>query len=361
MEVFSLNDDDQLRIRVLIRTSTSAREINRAHCLNLREKGWAVIEISEALEFTPRTVIDICSIYQELGLDRALKDEPRSGRPQEIDSRTISKLVAIVCSDPPEGFDRWTLDLLKGKLEGDKIVDSICKESIRLILQEHELKPWQQKMWCVPQLDGEYIKRMEQVLDAYELPYNPDVPVVCVDEKPVVLHSDARAAIAMTEGSPKRVDYEYVRNGTANVFCGVEPKVGKYFNKVTASRPGAEFALFLAEIAEHYRDAKRIILVMDNLSTHKEKSLTELFGEQEGRKLWNRFHVTYTPKHASWLNQAEIAIGMYDRQCLGGTRIPDLAALTKKTAFWNKAINSKHATINWKFTTLDAREKFDYG
>jgi hypothetical protein len=359
--VFNLSEEDQLIIRVLIRTSNSAREINRAHCLNLREKGWAVIEIAEAIEFSPRTVIDICSIYQEHGLVRALKDEPRSGRPPEIDSRIISKLVAIVCSNPPEGFDRWTLDLLKGKLEGDNIVDSICKESIRLVLQEHDLKPWQQKMWCVPELDAEYIKRMEQVLDVYELPYNPDVPVVCVDEKPVVLHCDARAAIPMTEGKPRRVDYEYIRNGTANVFCGVEPKVGKYFNKVTPSRPGAEFALFLAEIAEHYRNAKKIILVMDNLSTHKEKSLIELFGEKEGRKLWSRFHVAYTPKHASWLNQAEIAIGMYDRQCLGGTRIHDLKTLTKKTAFWNRAINAKKASINWQFTKSDAREKFDYG
>lgn len=359
--MFSLSEEDQQSIRVLIRTGKSAREINRAHCLNLREKGWTVIEIAEALEFTPRTVIDICSNYQKHGLTRALQDEPRPGRPQELDSRVISKLVAIVCSNPPEGFDRWTLDLLKGKLEGDKIVSSICKESVRLILQEHDLKPWQQKMWCIPMLDGEYIERMEQVLDVYELPYNPEVPVVCVDEKPVVLRSDARASIPMTDGRPKRVDYEYTRNGTANVFCGVEPKAGKYFNKVTPSRPGVEFALFLAEIAEHYRDSKKIILVMDNLSTHQGKYLIELFGEQEGSRIWNRFHTVYTPKHASWLNQAEIAIGMYSRQCLGGTRIPDLATLTKKTTFWNKAINSKQATINWKFTKLDAREKFDYG
>jgi len=359
--VFKLRAEDQDRIRVLIRTSKNAREINRAHCLNLRGKRWTVIEISEAMEFTPRTVIDICSIYQEHGLARALKDEPRSGRPHEIDSRIKSKLVAIVCSNPPEGFDRWTLDLLKGKLEGDKIVDSICKESIRLILQEHDLKPWQQKMWCVPQLDAEYIKRMERVLDVYELPHNPDVPVVCIDEKPVVLHSDARASIAMTEGKPKRVDYEYVRNGTANVFCGVEPKAGRYFTKVTPSRHGTEFAKFIAEIAEQYPEAKKIILVMDNLSTHKEKPLIELFGEHEGRKLWSKFHVTYTPKHASWLNQAEIAIGMYARQCLGGTRMPDLTTLTKKTAFWNRAINSKQAEIKWQFTTNDARQKFDYG
>ena len=320
-----------------------------------------MIEISEFLLMTPHTVINICSVYQEHGLDRALKDDPRSRRPQEFDARVTSKLVATVCSDPPEGFDRWTLDLLKEKLEQDKIVDSICRESIRLILQEHDLKPWQQKMWCVPSLNEEYITRMEAVLDLYELPHNPEVPVVCIDEKPVVLHADSRASIPMTEGKPKRVDYEYIRNGTTNVFCGVEPKAGVYFNKVTPSRSAFEFAQFLSEIAAHYKDAKKIILVMDNLSTHKEKSLLDFFGEKEGQKLWSRFHVAYTPKHASWLNQAEIAIGMYQRQCLGGTRIPDISVLKKKTAFWNKAINSKRATINWSFSKVDARDKFDYG
>jgi len=327
----------------------------------MRDKGLAVIEVAEFLEMTPRTVINICSTYEEYGLTRALEDDPRSGRPEEFDARVISQLVATVCSDPPEGFDRWTLDLLKEKLEGEKTVGSICRESIRLILQEHDLKPWQQKMWCVGTLNEEYIERMEAVLDLYELPHNTEVPVVCVDEKPVVLRADARAAIPMTESRPKRVDCEYIRNGTANVFCGVEPKAGIYFNKVTPSRPGAEFAQFIAEIAAYYPNAKKIVLVMDNLSTHKEKSLIDFFGEEEGRKLWGRFHVAYTPKHASWLNQAEIAIGMYQRQCLGGTRIPDIATLTKKTAFWNKAVNSKRATIKWSFSTLDAREKFDYG
>ncbi len=359
--MFSLTSNDQLRIRVLIKTGTSAREINRAHCLNMREKGRTVIEIGESLELTPRTVIDICSVYQERGLDAALEDEPRSGRPQEIDARVTSHLVATVCSDPPEGFDRWTLELLKERMIQDKVVESISVGSIWLILKEHDLKPWQQKMWCVPHLNEEYIERMEKVLDVYELPLNSEVPVVCVDEKPVVLHADARASTPMADGQPKRVDYEYRRNGTANVFCGVEPKAGVYFNKVTPTRSGAEFALFLADIAAHYSDAQKIILVMDNLSTHKEKSLTDFFGEASGKKLWSRFCVVHTPKHASWLNQAEIAIGMYQRQCIGGTRIPDLQDLTKKTAFWNRAVNSKKAVIAWQFTKLDAREKLDYG
>lgn len=359
--MFSLHPIDQHRIRVLIKTGTRAREINRAHCLNMRERGRTVIDIAEFLELTPRTVINICTAYQEGGLDAALKDAPRSGRPPELDARVISWIVATVCSDPPEGFDRWTLELLKNRIEGEDVVKSISTGSIWLILKEHDLKPWQQKMWCIPHLNEEYIKRMENVLDVYELPLNSNVPVVCVDEKPVVLHADSRPGVPMAEGQAKRVDYEYCRNGTANVFCAVEPKAGVYFNKVTPTRAAPEFALFLADIAAHYCDAEGIILVMDNLSTHKEKALTDLFGEVEGKKLWSRFHVVYTPKHASWLNQAEIAIGMYQRQCIGGSRTPNIQDLTKKTAFWNQAVNRKRALIEWTFNKQDAREKFDYG
>ena len=359
--MFSLTKEDQLQVRVTIRRGKDAREINRAHCLNLREKGRTIIEIADTLELTPRTVIDICSTYQERGLEAALKDDPRSGRPEEFDDRVKSYIVATVCSDPPEGFDRWTLELLKGHLEKKRIVPSISIGSIWAVLREHDLKPWQQKMWCIPALDEEYIERMEAVLDVYEMPHNPEVPVVCIDEKPVVLHADARSGTPMREGCPKRVDYEYVRNGTANVFCGVEPKAGVYFNKVTSSRDAAEFAQFVAEIVAHYAEAKKIILVMDNLSTHKEKSLVDFFGEKEGRRLWSRLHVVYTPKHASWLNQAEIAIGMYQRQCIKGVRTPDVPTLKKRTAFWNKVVNAKEAIINWSFTKLDARDKFNYG
>jgi hypothetical protein len=359
--VFSLSKEDQLQVRVTIRTGTVAREINRAHCLNLREKGRTIIEISDTLELTPRTIIDICSTYEERGLEAALHDDPRSGRPVEHDVRVKSYVVATVCSDPPEGFDRWTLELLKGRLEKDEIVENISIGSLWAILQEHDLKPWQQKMWCIPVLDEEYIKRMEAVLDVYELPYNPEVPVVCVDEKPVVLHAEVRTPIKMEDGRPKRVDYEYKRNGTANVFCGVEPKAGQYLNKVTPTRCALEFAQFMADVATKYKSAKKIICVMDNLSTHKEKSLIDLFGEKGGKQLWDRFHVVYTPKHASWLNQAEIAIGMYQRQCLCGTRNPDIPILKKRTAFWNKVVNAKRAVINWTFTKQDARERFDYG
>lgn len=358
--MFQLGEKDLGAVLAVIKKGTSAREICRANALNLRHKGYTVVEVADILEITPRTVINITTAFTESGLQRALKDDPRPGQPLKFDDRVKAKIVAVVCSDPPEGFDRWTLDLLKTRVEKDKIVDSISAETIRVILQEHDLKPWQQKMWCIPKLDAEYVSRMEDILNVYELPHDPIHPVVCVDEKPVQLTDDKRDSIPCGEGSPKKVDYEYIRHGSANVFCGVEPLAGKYFNKVTATKSGVEFGKFLGEIEQSYPEAKKITLVLDNFSSHTVKSLVQAYGEVEGNRLWSRFEVHYTPKHASWLNQGEIAIGMYSRQCLGHSRIGDIATLAKKTKAWNRYANKRCAKIQWNFNTEDARETFEY-
>lgn len=359
--MFELGEKDLVSVLATIKKGTSAREICRAHALNLRNKGYSAAEVADILEITPRTVINITNAYSEYGLKRALNDDPRPGAPPKFDDRIKAKTVAIVCSNPPEGFDRWTLELLKERVEKDKIVDSISKESIRIILQEHDLKPWQQEMWCVPKLDAEYISRMEAVLDIYELQYNQKQPVVCVDENPVQLTSDKRDPIPCQAGSPKKIDYEYGRHGSANVFCGVEPLVGKYFNKVTPTKKGVEFGTFLGELEKNYPDANKITLILDNFSSHTLKSVVAAYGEEEGNRIWNRFDVFYTPKHASWLNQGEIAIGMYSRQCLGHSRIGDIETLEKRTKAWNRYINRKKVKIQWNYTKEDARETFEYG
>ncbi|MBF0300853.1 MAG: IS630 family transposase [Oligoflexia bacterium] len=355
-----LSNEDRNKISSIIKKGTSAREISRAHALNLRDKGYTVIEVSDILEITPRTVINITTNYADGGLDQAIKDDPRTGAPIKFDERTKSIIVALVCSNPPEGFDRWTLELIKEYSEKQGIVDSIGLETVRMILQEHDLKPWQEKMWCIPKLDEEFITRMEDVLDVYEKEYDPKFPVICLDEKPIALFADKRDPILMEPGSPLKRDYEYERNGTANVFCAVEPLVGSYLNKVTENRKACEFAKFILSIENKYSDATKITLVMDNLNIHFKSSLISFYGEEEGNRLWNRFDVHYTPKHGSWLNQAEIAIGMYSRQCLGKSRIGDIDTLRKKTKAWNKIINKKQVTIKWKFTKEKAKEKFSY-
>lgn len=232
---------------------------------------------------------------------------------------------------------------------------------MRIILQEHDLKPWQEKMWCIGVLNEEYIKKMEDVLDVYERPYDDKNPVVCIDEKPVPLISDTRERILPTEaGDVLKKDYEYERNGSVNVFCGVEPKAGVYINEVTERRTGADFAKFLKKISTKYNEAVKIVLVMDNLSTHKKKSLIECYGEVEGENLWSRFEVHYTPKHGSWLNQAEIAIDMYSRQCLGDGRIGTVENLKSQTKAWNKRTNKKKTKIHWRFTKKKAKKSLNY-
>jgi hypothetical protein len=215
-------------------------------------------------------------------------------------------------------------------------------------------------MWCVAKLDEAYIERMEDVLKIYEKPLLAGSPVVCLDEKPVVLHDDTRPPVPMQPGHVARRDYEYRRCGTANVFCAVEPKAGRHFNKVTPNRASPEFAEFLLDIAASYPEADTIHLVLDNLSTHTKKAATDWFGNRKGGWLWKRFTVHYTPKHGSWLNQAEIAVGLFSRQCLGKRRIASLEELTAETAAWNLRTNHNKTTIDWKFTRKKARLKLKY-
>jgi hypothetical protein len=215
-------------------------------------------------------------------------------------------------------------------------------------------------MWCVPELNDEYIEKMEDVLETYEQPYNPAEPVVCLDEKPITLHAEVRPPSAAVPGREARRDSEYERCGTANVFCAVEPKAGRHFTFATPDRSAVQFAQVLFELAMQYPDASTIHLVIDNLNIHRGKSLTDLLGEEVGGEVWDQFTVHYTPTHASWLNQAEIEIGLLSRQCLGSRRIPDLKTLRKEVTAWIRDINRRRTRINWKFDRKAARRKFGY-
>jgi transposase len=215
-------------------------------------------------------------------------------------------------------------------------------------------------MWCVAELDDDYITRMEDVLETYERPYNPKQPVVCLDEKPVTLHADIRPGSPAAPGREARRDNEYRRCGTANVFCAVEPKAGRHFTFPTSDRSAVEFAQVACQLALQYPDAETIHLVLDNLNIHCRKSLTEVFGMALGTEMWERFMVHFTPKHGSWLNQAEIEISLFSRQCLGKRRIADLKTLRRQAHAWNHRINCAGTKINWQFDRHAARRKFGY-
>jgi DDE superfamily endonuclease len=212
----------------------------------------------------------------------------------------------------------------------------------------------------VANLDEDYITKMEDVLETYEKPYDPQEPVVCLDEKSVTLHADVRPTSPAQPGREARRDNEYERCGTANVFCAVEPKMGRHFTFATPDRSGFEFAQVAVALALAYPAAKTIHLVMDNLNIHSRKSLADVFGPEMATEVWDRFTVHYTPTHGSWLNQAEIEIGIFSRQCLGKRRIPNLKILRQEAKAWNRRTNRHRVTIAWKFDRKTARRKFGY-
>ncbi len=215
-------------------------------------------------------------------------------------------------------------------------------------------------MWCVSAIDAEYIERMEDVLQLYAEPEDRREPVVCLDERPVVLHDAERPELPARPGQPMRRDYEYIRCGTANIFCIVEPKTGRRLTHATRRRTGRDFARALRKITRRHRRARTIHLVLDNLNTHCEKSCIIAFGPTVGRALWRRFTIHYTPKHGSWLNAAELEASLVSRECLGRRRIAELTALRRDVRRWATCSEASRRTINWTFRVADARRVFRY-
>ena len=215
-------------------------------------------------------------------------------------------------------------------------------------------------MWCVAALDREYLAKMEDVLATYEKPLDATEPVVCIDEKPVSLHDDVRPGTPAAPGVIAKRDNEYQRCGTANVFCAVEPKAGVHFTWPTPNRSAAEFAQVIGQLVAHYPAASTIHLVMDNLNIHGPKPLANYYGAERGGAIWRRLTLHYTPKHGSWLNQAEIEISLFSRGCLGRRRLPTLKLLKRQAKAWNRRINRARVKINWKFGRQAARQKFGY-
>jgi hypothetical protein len=221
------------------------------------------------------------------------------------------------------------------------------------------LKPWRKQQWVIPPKEnGDFVAQMEQVLDVYKRPYDPLRPVVCMDESPRQLIRETRLPLPNRPGTVTRHDYEYERCGVCNVFLAVEPLAGQRIIEVTEHRTKRDWAFFLQEIAGSYPNAEKITLVMDNLNTHGPGSLYETFIPSEAKALWERFEFLYTPKHGSWLNIAEIEIGVLNRQCLD-RRIDTLEETRSETKAWQTHRNNAEARINWQFTCGDARIKLE--
>ena len=212
-------------------------------------------------------------------------------------------------------------------------------------------------MWCIGEIDEEYRRRMYDILDLYQGPYDPLRPVIGLDERSKQLLQEKRKSVPMKPGYPERYDYEYVRGGTVNIFLAVDFKAGRRHVKVTNRRTKRDFALYVRELVDEvFREADILRLVVDNLNTHDESAFYETFDVEEAERVLGRLEFHYTPKHASWLNIAEIEISAMDVECTG-RRIGDKGALARELGAWSERRNREEKKIDWRFTKEDADRK----
>jgi hypothetical protein len=206
-----------------------------------------------------------------------------------------------------------------------------------------------------PKANAGFVAAMEDVLEVYTRPYDEQRPVVCLDEGGKQLIGDVRPPLPVRPGAPRRVDHEYTRHGTANVFMLFEPLRGRRHAAVTERRTNKDFARAVKNLVDvRYPTAERVVLVLDNLSTHTPAALYETFPPEEARRLVEKLEIHYTPKHGSWMNMAELELSVLARQCLD-RRIPDLDVLHREVSAWEATRNAAAVTVNWQFTTADAR------
>ncbi|MCI0735972.1 MAG: IS630 family transposase [Beijerinckiaceae bacterium] len=367
--VVKLNGKERRRLEDLIRKGNSpAKTQLKARILLQADTGkkgvkWNDPQIAEALGTYPAMCGRVRRQWVEEGLDAVLSRKKRATPPTPpiFDGEKEAKLIALACSPPPEGRMGWTLRLLENKVVELNIVDHASDNTIGRVPKKNTLKPHRKQQWVIPpEQNSAFVAAMEDVLEVYQRPRDPDRPLVCLDEASKQLIADTRAPIQMKPGRPARADYEYERHGTANLFMLFAPLEGWRHVKVTDRRTAIDYAHTLKYLSDRYfPKARKITLVQDNLNTHKPASLYEAFPPAEARRLVERFEWHYTPKHGSWLDMAESELAVLARQCLD-RRIPDQQILFSEIAAWQKHRNKNHATADWQFTTQDARVKLKH-
>jgi len=353
-----LNQGEREQLRALVAGGQStARRLKRAQVLLAADAGSPDEQIACNVQLSTATVYRIKRRFVQAGLERALAEEPRPGGQRKLSTNEEAMLVAVACSTPPQGRAQWTLELLAGEMVRLTNHPTLSPDTVGRRLRENDLKPWQRKMWCIPKVDAQYVARMEDVLELYTTPPEPGTAVVCFDETPRQLIDEVRVPLPPEPTRPARHDYEYRRNGTANVFMFLDVHQPWRHAKVTQHRTNCDFAECMRELVDvHYPECARIKVVLDNLSTHSAGALYETFPPEEARRILRRLEFHYTPKHASWLNMVEIEIGVLVAQCLD-RRIPDMATLMAEVAAWTRTRNAAGAKVRWMFGVQKAREK----
>jgi transposase len=356
-----LTDQERAELQELLTGGEQAvRRVKRAQILLASHLGQNEERIARTLGVGISTVYRTRRRFVEGNLEGALSEEPRPGAARKLSGKEEALLVATACSKAPAGCARWTLKLLAGRMVELTEHSKLSEETIRRRLHDNELKPWQRKMWCIAKVDGEYVARMEDVLDLYAEKPDRQYPVVSFDESPQQLIGEVREAVAMAPGQAGRYDSEYKRNGTVNLFVMLDVHRPWRHVKVTDHRKGVDFAGCMRELVDrHYPKAEKIRVVLDNLSTHSAASLYNHFAPQEARRIMRKIEFHYTPKHASWLNMVEIEIGVMRTQCLD-RRIAERAELESEIAIWERRRNANQEKIQWMFNCEKARRKLSH-
>lgn len=350
---------------VISKGNAAARKIQHAQVLLKIDSGkegprWSDGQIQEAFGVSAATVWRMRRRFLEQGMDDALNRRPQPERPQKrkVTGEQEAQLIKLACSQAPTGHSQWSIRLLRKQVVDLEIVEAVGRETIRLTLKRNTLKPWLTKRFCIPpEANEEFVYHMEDVLEVYQRPYDPRFPQICMDEGSKQLLEEIRQPLAVEPGKPRREDYEYEREGVFNLFAACEPLTGKYVVHVTSSRTKEDWAYFMRDLLDGpYKEAEKVILVLDNLNTHGPGSFYTVFPPAEARRLAHKLEIHYTPKHGSWLNMAEITLSILARQCLS-TRIASIEEVKEQVLAWQNERNQAHVTINWRFTTQDARIK----
>lgn len=359
-----LSEEEREKLKAVIRKKLTSKTI-RVRCqiiLDLDDAHGKVLTHEQSAKSNGAciaTVTNTVRKYIKGGID-AVTEFKRSinsdNARRKVDGFTEGLLISLACCSPPKGRARWTLSLLQEKAK-EIMKFSLSIETIRRTLVKNKLRPHKIKYWCNLMPSEEFRIRMEILLTLYALIYNKKRPVVCMDEKPYQLLGDARKPKPMIPGSDKKVDSEYVRNGHVSIFSFVEPLGGVHYASVRERRTAVDWAEEIKYLVDvMYPNAEKIVLVMDNLNTHRPESLYKRYSPEEAERILKKLEIHYTPKHASWLNIAEIELNAMTRQCLS-RRIDNIDKLRTELAAWVKERNQKAVKIKWHFTTKDAKRK----
>jgi hypothetical protein len=358
--VVSLSAEEKAFLEDMLRSGIErVRKVNHARILLRANDGWADEDIQDALDVSIPTIQRVRYRFVEQSFEAALSPSPtRRKYARLFDGVQEAYLISLACGAPPAGHRRWSLRLLAQEMVRLEYAEALSHETVHRVMGENELKPWLRKEWCIPPgSQAAFVYYMEDVLDVYQRPADPNLPLICFDETPVQLVSEKRQPIPMIAGQPERYDYEYRREGTANLFMFFAPLQNWRHVKVTERRTKIDWAMCMHDLVHiHFPDAERCIIVEDQLNTHAPASLYEVFEPVKAKQILDRLEFHFTPKHGSWLNMAEIELSVLARQCLDG-RIPDQSILAAETHAWEIERNSNGATVDWRFTTDDARIK----